>query len=66
MEQRLLAFGGDALRIAVMAQRANGMKTEPAFATVLGLNGDPYRAMLDLQRSSDIELIALLRDQGFR
>jgi len=42
------------------------MKTEPAFATVLGLNRDPYRAMLDLQRCSDIELIALLRDQGFR
>jgi len=42
------------------------MKTEPAFATVLGLNGDPYRAMLDLQRCSDIVLIVLLRDQGFR
>jgi len=49
-----------------MAQRANGMKTEPGFATVLGLNRDPYRAMLDLQRCSDIVLIALLRDQGFR
>lgn len=65
LEQRLLALGGDAFRIAVMTRRNDGMKTEPAFAAVLGLDGDPYQALLSLERCSDMELTALLRDQGF-
>lgn len=65
VERRLLAFGGDAFRGAVMTRRSNGMKTEPAFAAVLGLDGDPYQALLGLERSSDMELAALLRDRGF-
>ena len=65
VEQRLLALGGDSFREAVMAQRTSGMKTEPAFAAVLGLDGDSYKALLDLESCSDIELTALLEDQGF-
>ncbi len=65
VEQRLLTFGGEALRIAVMTQRTTGMKAEPAFAAVLGLDGDPFETMLRLQRCSDIELIAMLRHRGF-
>jgi hypothetical protein len=65
VERRLLALGGNAFRIAVMMQRAVGMKTEPAFAAVLGLTGDPYHAVLNLERCVDTELTILLRDRGF-
>jgi hypothetical protein len=66
VERRLLAFGGDTFRVAVMTRRNNGMKTEPAFAAALGLDGDPFQALLSLECCSDTELIALLREQGFR
>ena len=58
LEQRLLALGGEALTARVMAARRDGLKTEPAFAAVLGLHGDPYRAMLDLADASDAVLAA--------
>lgn len=65
VEQRLLALGGNAFRVAVMAQRHNGMKTEPAFAAVLGLDGDPYEALLSLECCSNMDLATLLQNQGF-
>ncbi len=65
VEGRLLQIGGDAFRSAVMAQRSNGLKTEPAFAAALGLSGDPYEALLLLERRSDAELKAALADAGF-
>lgn len=46
VERTLLAMGGDPFRAAVMAYRRDGLKTEPAIAAVLGLEGDPYRALL--------------------
>ncbi len=36
VERRLLELGGDALKLAVLARRHSGMKTEPAFAAALG------------------------------
>lgn len=65
VEQRLLALGGETLRWAVMTQRRNGMKTEPAFAAVLGLEGDPYQALLRIESCTDIELATLLGKRGF-
>ncbi|MDA8199872.1 MAG: DUF4269 domain-containing protein [Thermaerobacter sp.] len=52
-EWRLLIAGGDALRHAVRAARRDGLKTEPAFAGVLGLDGDPYVALLLDHASED-------------
>lgn len=63
VEKRLLDLGGDAMRTAVMRHRAKGMKTEPAFATVLALVGDPYRALLELEGLDDAALEALLRER---
>lgn len=51
-EWRLLTAGGEALYHAVRAARMRGLKTEPAFAEVLRLEGDPYVALL-LDRCSD-------------
>ncbi len=34
------------LREQIINYKENGIKTEPAFASLLGLNGDPYEALL--------------------
>lgn len=66
VERRLLDLGGPAFRSAVMALRRNGTKTEPAFAAVLGLPGDPYAALFDLCGRPDEELVGLLDAKAFR
>lgn len=52
-EKRLLDLDDGRLRKAVMALRAQGQKTEPAFATALGLRGNPYNALLGLEAETD-------------
>lgn len=59
MEQRLLALGGPTFKAAIIALRETGLKTEPAFAAVLGLEGDPYAALLELEAFDDEALVAL-------
>ena len=49
VEQRLLEAGGESFRKLVAEQRESGSKTEVAFATVLGLSGDPFEALLLLE-----------------
>ncbi|WP_294257029.1 DUF4269 domain-containing protein [uncultured Sphingomonas sp.] len=58
IERRLLSLGGEPLRAAVMARRYAGAKTEPAFAQVLGLTGDPYAMLLTLEGLDDDALNA--------
>lgn len=60
VQRKLLELDDGRLRAAVVRQRALGLKTEPAFAAVLGLTGDPYRALLDLASESDARLRARL------
>jgi hypothetical protein len=59
IEKRLLDLDDGRLRKAVMALRVRGQKTEPAFATALGLRGCPYKALLGLEAETD----ATLRDR---
>ena len=57
VERRLLDIA-PWLHATVLDLKRSGVKTEPAFASALGLAGDPYEAVLELDRWSD----AALRD----
>ena len=48
VEYRLLQEKGEDFRQAILSLKESGVKTEPAFAQVLGLKGDPYEALLNL------------------
>ncbi|MBD3922182.1 DUF4269 domain-containing protein [Paenibacillus sp. PR3] len=63
VEDRLLKLFGEPLRQAVIARKLEGMKTEPAFADILQLEGDPYTAMLELSEWTDEKLSAVFADQ---
>ena len=62
VEARLLAVGGAALRQRVLALKASGVKTEPAFAQVLRLPGNPYHALLALGDCNDAALTTLIAE----
>lgn len=47
-EYKVLLERGEDFRKSVVELKQNGLKTEPAFAQLLGLSGDPYQAMLNL------------------
>lgn len=49
VERTVLAAGGEAWCTAVRALKQQGLKTEPAFAQLLSLPGDPYAALLALE-----------------
>ncbi|WP_159997640.1 DUF4269 domain-containing protein [Roseomonas sp. 18066] len=66
VESRLLAMGGPPFRAAVKRHREAGRKTEPAFALVLGLAGDPHQALLELEARPDEVLRTALRFAGYR
>ena len=59
VEQRLLMLD-PTLRSDVRRLKQRGIKTEPAFAEALGLLGDPFVAMLDLEAKPDDALQRLL------
>jgi hypothetical protein len=58
---RVVSFGGEMWREKIRNLKRAGMKTEPAVATLLGLEGDPYQAVIFLEELSDKELLAKVR-----
>ena len=64
VERRLLRLDDGRLRAVLVRLRANGRKTEPAFAAALGLDGDPYEAMLRLALEADSQLCARIKGLG--
>lgn len=64
-EHRLLQLADDRLRLDIRAAKADGLKTEPAFAACLKLGGDPYMELLKLASPSDEALRALVRQAGY-
>lgn len=63
-EKRLLEIGGEPLRDRIVKLRQAGKKTEPAFAELLGLTGDPYDQLYALADQSDHTLRRLLMHAG--
>lgn len=46
VEHRILMERGEEFRRQVIELKEQGLKTEPAFALLLGLSGDPYETLL--------------------
>lgn len=61
IEQRLLTLLGSDFRARIVALKHSELKTEPAFARLLGLEGDPYEALLTLEAWPDNRLVTLGR-----
>jgi len=61
IEERLLKLGGTGFKEKVLAARKNEIKTEPAFAAVLGVKGDPYLELLKLQKLSNLDLMKVIK-----
>jgi|LauGreDrversion4_2_1035121.scaffolds.fasta_scaffold12278_2 hypothetical protein len=59
--ERVLSCGGASWREKIRALKLAGMKTEPALATCLALEGDPYQAVLALEALSDEEILEKVR-----
>jgi len=59
---RLINLGGDIFREKVRDLKLAGKKSEPAIANILGLIGDPYESVAELNDLSDGELARLMRD----
>ena len=53
IEHAILLEQGDEFKAQVIAHKRAGLKTEPAFATLLGLIGDPYESLLTYNRFSE-------------
>jgi len=60
VEARLLALGGEASRTKIRELKRSGVKTEPAFAAWLQLEGDPWDALYSLGSANDAALRKLL------
>lgn len=50
-EWKILAEKGDSFKQKILELKRSGIKTEPAFAQMLGLKGDPYQAVLTTTNS---------------
>lgn len=62
-ESRILEVAGPEFCGRVIALKQSGIKTEPAFAAVMGLAGDPYDEILRIYDLSDPELEVFLKSR---
>ena len=55
IEDYFLMSKGEAFKTKIIALKNQGIKTEHAFAKVLGLSGDPYLELLKLEKQIKLE-----------
>ncbi|MEO0584197.1 MAG: DUF4269 domain-containing protein [Bacteroidota bacterium] len=55
IEGKILAKASALFKETILKLKQEGMGTEPAFAQVLGLSGDPYEALLNIHSSDHID-----------
>lgn len=60
VEEKILKLGGDKLKESIINFKRSGMKTEPAFAKCLNLDGNPYEELLKLEKISDEDIKLML------
>ncbi|MEF2965321.1 DUF4269 domain-containing protein [Paenibacillus sp. M1] len=63
VEARMLRLYGESFKRRIIKLKQGGLKTEPAFARLLRLEGDPYRELLALENRKDQELLALIEEE---
>jgi hypothetical protein len=59
IEHRLLTLYGEKFKEQIIQLKSTGLKTEPAFAKLLRLEGDPYLRLLEIAHWKDEELRTL-------
>lgn len=57
IENRILKLLGNEFRLKVINLKESGLKTEPSFAKLLNLKGNPYEELLLLEKYSDEYII---------
>lgn len=65
IEHRILTLAGEDFKNRIIELKQDGLKTEPAFASLLQLSGDPYQALLALENQSDNLLKQMIRNTQF-
>ncbi|GAA0771911.1 DUF4269 domain-containing protein [Clostridium subterminale] len=60
VEDRILRLGGERTREEIVILKKSGLKTEPAFAKYLGIDGNPYDELLKLEEYSDKKIRDML------
>ncbi|MNI85004.1 hypothetical protein D3C73_1419600 [compost metagenome] len=56
IEDRMLKLFGKQFKEQIIKLKREGLKTEPAFANLLQLEGDPYLTLLEMSSWTDEEL----------
>ena len=62
--QRLTSLSSADFSNRVKAHKTEGLKTEPAIAAVLNLQGEPFAAVMALECASEAKLVSILRNAG--
>ncbi|MBI9012141.1 MAG: DUF4269 domain-containing protein [Clostridiales bacterium] len=59
VEKRVLDLFGKSFKEEVLTLKRKGLKTEPAFCVLLGLYGNAYKALFEIEDMTDQELLDL-------
>lgn len=65
VENRLLKFANLKFKEEIVSLKRARIKTEPAFAKLLELNGNPYEELLNFEFLSNREIVKKLKELGY-